>query len=303
MRIVITGGTGTIGRPLCAALATDGHNLTVLSRNPMEITGMPVGAHLHPWDAATTEGWGHLVDGADAVINLAGAGIADSRWSDSRKKLIRESRLRAGHAVVEAIQAAENKPKVLLQASAVGYYGSRGNEVITEDSTPGNDFLSKICQDWELSTAPVSRMGIRRPIIRTGIVLTMEGGALPKMVLPFRFFAGGPLGSGNQWMPWIHIDDQVQAMRFLLDNEQADGPFNLTAPNPLTNKEFAKTIGDVMGRPAVMPAPAFAMQTALGEMSTLLLDGQRALPQRLQDLGFEFTYPEAETALRDLLAD
>ncbi len=302
MRIVMTGGTGLIGRALCAALSAKGHLITVLSRNPDSARNMAAGVSVEEWDAKTTAGWGGLVDGADAVINLAGAGIADARWSDQRKQLIRKSRIDAGLALQEAIKAAATKPKVFVQASAVGYYGQdHGDEIITEEAPAGSDFLAKVCFDWELSTAPISQMGIRRVILRTGVVLSTKGGALPKMLLPFKFFAGGPLGNGKQWVPWIHIDDEVRAILYLLDHEQTEGAYNLTAPNPVTNQQLSAIIGAQMGRPAFMPAPAFALKAALGEMSTVLLDGQRAVPQRLEAAGFTFTYATAQEALSQLL--
>lgn len=302
MRIIITGGTGLIGRPLSAALAADGHDVTVLSRNPEKVKGMAASVKLARWDGETAQGWGQLADGADAIINLAGEGIADGRWSDARKQRIRQSRIKAGKAVMEAISAAAVKPKVLVQSSAVGYYGTNtGDKLVDESCSPGNDFLSKVCFDWEMSTAAASRLGVRRPVIRTGIVLSNDGGAFPKLLLPFKFFAGGPLGSGKQWLPWIHIADEVRAIQFLLANEQADGPFNLAAPNPVTNAEMAKEIGAVMGRPAFLPAPGFAMKTVLGEMAVMVLEGQRAVPARLQQLGFQFQYATLQPALRDLI--
>lgn len=302
MRIIMTGGTGLIGRALCTALLADNHIVTVLSRNPDTSRDMPTGVVVEEWDSKTTQGWGHLVDGADAIINLAGAGIADGPWTAKRKQIIRESRIDAGLAVQSAIEAATNKPHTLIQASAVGYYGQdRGDEVITEESSPGSDFLAKVCFDWEMSTAPVVHMGVRRLILRTGIVLSNEGGAFPKMTLPFKFFAGGRLGNGKQWMPWIHIEDEVRAIQYLLSHEHLEGPFNLSAPNPVTNKQFSQIVGAQMGRPALLPAPGFAIKTALGEMSTILLDGQRALPKKLEDAGFIFTYPTAQEALSQLL--
>lgn len=301
MRIIITGGTGLIGRALCPLLLTDGHLVTVLSRNPEESSGMPRGARIEKWDGKTTEGWSQLVNGADAIINLAGAGIADKPWTAKRKQLIRESRIHAGLAIQKAVQGAAQKPKVLIQASAVGYYGVQHDDTfVTEATPPGADFLAKVCFDWEMSTAPVVKLGIRRPVIRTGVVLSKQGGALPKMTLPFRFFAGGPLGSGKQWLPWIHITDTVRAIKFLLENPQADGPFNLAAPNPLTNAQFSEILGATLRRPAFMPAPSFALKAVLGEMSTMVLDGQRAIPQKLEALGFSFTYPSAREALSQL---
>ena len=302
MRIIITGGTGLIGKALCPLLLADGHLVTVLSRSPDAARGMPRGIRIEEWDGKTPEGWGQLVNGADAIINLAGAGIADSRWTAQRKQLLRESRIHAGLAIQKAIQQATQKPKVLIQSSAVGYYGAHNDdELITETAAPGKDFLAKVCFDWEMSTAPVSKMGVRRPVIRTGVVLSKEGGALPKMLLPFKFFAGGPIGSGKQWLPWIHITDQVRAIKFLLDHPSADGPFNLAAPNPVNNKQFGEILGAIMRRPAFMPTPGVAMKAIFGEMSTVLLDGQRAVPQRLEALGFAFTYPTLREALSDLL--
>ncbi len=302
MRIIMTGGTGLIGKALCAQLAADGHIITVLSRNPDKSRDMPAGVRVEQWDGKTTQGWGQLVDGADAVINLAGAGIADAPWTERRKQLIRESRIQAGLAIQTAIKAAEKKPAVLLQASAVGYYGQNHDDsIITEATAPGADFLAKTCFDWEMSTAPVARMGVRRVILRTGVVLSNAGGAFPKMLLPFKFFAGGPLGNGQQWMPWIHIHDEIRAIKYLLTHPETEGAYNLCAPNPVTNKQFSNLIGSQMGRPAFLPAPAFALKAVLGEMSTILLDGQRALPERLEQSGFVFTYPTAHEALSHLL--
>lgn len=302
MRIIITGGTGLIGKALCPLLLADGHLITVLSRNPDAARGMPRGVRIEEWDGKTAEGWGHLVNGSDAIINLAGAGIADRPWTAQRKQLIRESRIHAGLAIQKAIQQAAQKPRVVIQSSAVGYYGAHNDDqIIIETSAPGHDFLAKVCFDWEMSTTPVSKMGIRRPVIRTGVVLSKDGGALPKMLLPFKFFAGGPIGSGKQWLPWIHITDQARAIKFLLDTPTADGPFNLAAPNPVTNKQFGEILGATMRRPSLMPTPALAMKTIFGEMSTVLLDGQRVVPQRLEELGFSFTFPTLREALSDLL--
>lgn len=302
MRIIITGGTGLIGRPLSQALVSEGHEVIVLSRQPEKVKNASAGVKVQKWDGKSAEGWGQLADGAGAIINLAGAGIADERWSAARKQLIRQSRIEAGRAVMEAIAAASAKPGVLIQASAVGYYGVQsGDAQLTESASPGGDFLSKVCFDWEASTAPVTKLGVRRVVIRTGVVLSNEGGAFPKQVMPFKFFAGGPVGSGRQWYPWIHIEDQVRAIQFLIANDKASGAFNLTAPNPVTNKEFGQIVGEVLGKPAFMPAPGFAMKTAFGEMSIILLEGQRAIPQKLLDLGFKFKYETAQAALRALL--
>jgi uncharacterized protein (TIGR01777 family) len=183
----------------------------------------------------------------------------------------------------------------------VGYYGDGGDQVLTESSPPGDDFLARVCVEWEASTAEVASLGVRRPVLRTGIVLSMEGGALPKMALPFRLMAGGPMGGGRQWIPWIHIADEVGAIRFLIEHADADGPFNLTAPEPVTNRDFSHALGRALSRPSFAPAPGFALRFLLGEMADALLHGQRAVPRRLLDLGYAFRYPEVSTALRNLL--
>ena len=301
MRILIPGGSGLIGRALTTDLTADGHEVILLSRTPQRVTGLPNGARAEAWDGRTAEGWLHLADGADAIINLAGENIGAGRWTAGRKKRIRDSRVHAGAAVVEAVKGAANKPGVVIQASGSGYYGPRGDERINEAETAGDDFPSRVSIDWEASTAPVETLGVRRAIIRSGVVLSTDGGALPRMLLPFKLFAGGPLGGGRQWFSWIHIQDQIRAIRFLIDHREANGAFNLCAPNPLTNADFSRALGRALGRPAFMPTPGFALKLLFGEMSTILLDGQRALPQRLLELGFEFQFPEAEGALRDIL--
>lgn len=302
MRIIITGGTGLIGRALTNVLVADGHQVITLSRTPQQTTGLPTGAIIESWDARTADGWGHLVEDAHAIVNLAGESIGAGRWTATRKHRIRQSRLDAGRAVVQAVELAAHKPRVVVQASGIGYYGPTADQEITEETPPGDDFLARVAQEWESSTAAVETLGVRRAIIRTGVVLSMDGGALPRLLLPFKLFAGGPLGSGRQWLPWIHLADEVAAIRFLIENKNAAGPFNLAAPHPLTNTQFSRLVGRVMRRPAIAPAPAFALRLALGEMATLLLDGQRAASRKLQALGFHFRYPQAEEALRDLLA-
>lgn len=301
MKVIITGGSGLIGRALTASLAADDHEVIILSRTPERVSGLPNGARAEAWNGKTAEGWGHLVEGAGAIVNLAGAGVADGRWTEDRKRLILDSRVNAGNAIVEAVRAAKSKPNVVLQSSAVGYYGPHGIEDVTEQTPPGDDYLAGVCQAWEASTAEIGNLGIRRIELRSGVVLSMDGGALPKMIMPFQFFAGGPIGSGRQRVPWIHIDDEVGAIRFLIDKETSSGPFNLTAPTPLSNAEFGRVIGKVMGRPAFVPTPAFAMKLLFGEMSTVLLDGQCAKPFALLEAGYQFKFPDAESALRDLL--
>ncbi|MGD9099430.1 MAG: TIGR01777 family oxidoreductase [Anaerolineae bacterium] len=301
MHVIITGGTGLIGRALSASLAADDHQVTLLSRNPDRAAELPDGVQVARWDAHSGQGWAHLADGADAIVNLAGENIASGLWSKKRKRRIHDSRVKAGQAVVQAVQAAKQKPRVVVQSSGIGYYGPRGDEEIAEDTPAGDDFLSRVALDWEASTASLDAVGVRRPIIRSGAVFSTQGGALPLMRLPFKFFVGGPLGSGQQWLPWIHVADEVRAIRFLIEHSQADGPFNLCAPDTLTNAALMRVLGQVMGRPAFMRVPAWALRLSLGELSTTLLHSQRAVPRRLLELGFTFQFPEAQAALLDLL--
>lgn len=309
MRVVITGGTGLIGRALAADLAKDGHEVVVLSRTPEKADDLPAGVRAMKWDAQSGKGWESAADGAGAIVNLAGESIAGdgflpTRWSPARKQKILQSRLDAGKAVVDAVSRASNKPGVVVQASAVGYYGTQPDTdttELTEDSPAGNDFLAGVVKQWEPSTAAVERMGVRRPIARTGVVLSFKGGTLPLLALPFQFFAGGSLGSGKQPFPWIHLQDEVRALRFLIENANATGAFNLTAPQTVTNAQFAKVLGKVMGRPSFIPTPGFPIKMAFGELGeTLVLKGQRVIPKRLLEHGFRHQFPDPESALRDL---
>ncbi|MCH9649859.1 MAG: TIGR01777 family oxidoreductase [Deltaproteobacteria bacterium] len=301
MRVIIAGGSGLIGRALTAKLAQEGHEIFILSRNPEKVQGLPSGASAFGWDGRTSHGWGPLVDGDTALVNLAGENVGAGRWTALRKQRIEESRLDAGRAVCEAVAKAKELPKVLLQSSAVGFYGSRGDLPLEESACPGDDFLARTCLAWEASTEPVAKAGVRRVILRTGVVLSRTGGAFPKLLMPFRFFAGGRLGDGKQWLPWIHLQDEVRAIRFLLLRETAEGPYNLAAPAPVTNAELTTWLAKLTGRPAWLPAPRFGMRLALGEMAEMVLGSQRASAARLLQEGFEFRFPEIESALRDLL--
>ncbi len=302
MRVIITGGSGLIGRALATDMAHDGNEIILLSRRPEYVVGLPENVRAEKWDGRTAEGWHSLANGASAIVNLAGEDISSKRWSDERKLAIRQSRLHASQAVVQAVKAVANKPTVVIQASGIGYYGPCGDEKITEEYPPGHDFLAQLATDWEASTVSLESLGVRRVVIRTGVVLSTEGGAFPRMLLPFRFFAGGRLGSGRQWFPWIHIADEVGAIRFLIENKTASGPYNLTAPVPLNNAEFSRLLGRQLRRPALIPTPAFALRLVFGEMATILLDGQRAIPKCLLQLGYTFRFPEAGPALSDLLS-
>jgi uncharacterized protein (TIGR01777 family) len=261
---------------------------------------MADGVRLLAWDARSAEGWGALADGAQAIVNLAGAGLSEKRWSTERKRLIRDSRVHAGRAVTEAVRNAETKPQVVVQSSAVGYYGPRGDEILTEDALAGADFLADVCLDWEASTREVEELGVRRAVVRSGVVLATHGGALPEMARPMKLFVGGPVGSGRQWLSWIHLADEVAAIRALIDDPQATGAFNLVGAEPVTNRAFMTALGQALHRPAVVPAPAFALKLLYGEMSTVVLDGQRAVPQHLAALGFRHRFPEVDAALADL---
>lgn len=300
MRVLITGGSGLIGKALTADLLAAGHEVVVLTRDPGK-TQVASGAQAVQWDARTPAGWSSLFDRESAIIHLAGESIAGGRWTRAKKQRIRASRVDSGRALVDAIRGATVKPGVLLQASGVGYYGPCGDEVITEHAGAGGDWVASVCKDWEASTAGVESFGVRRAILRTGLVLARQGGALPRLALPFRLLAGGPLGTGRQWMPWIHLADEVGAIRFLLTREDAAGPFNLTAPRPLTNRDFSRALGKALRRPSLLPAPGFALRLALGEMADMVLTGQRAVPHRLLELGYAFQFTEAGTALSDLL--
>jgi uncharacterized protein (TIGR01777 family) len=301
MKIIITGGTGLIGSTLMQELVKDGHDVVVTSRAPEKAKALPSSVRVVKWDAKTAQGWGSEVDGANAIVNLAGEPIAPMPWIGDRKDKIRASRVNAGHAIVEAVDRARQKPRVVIQSSAVGYYGLCGDETLAEDGNPGTDYLAAVCVDWENSTQPLEALGVRRPIYRTGLVLSQRGGILPLMALPFQFFVGGKLGSGKQWMSWIHIRDEIAALKFLLTDERATGPFNFTTPNPVRNADFARELGRALKRPAVIPTPGFAMKLPLGEMAEeLLLNGQRVVPQHLQQLGFKFRFPTLAEALQNL---
>jgi uncharacterized protein len=300
-RVLITGGSGLIGRALVRELTDHGHEAIVLSRQASSVEGLPVGARVVQWDGRSADGWGNLVEEGCAIVNLAGAGIADERWSEERKALIVKSRTQAGQAVMEAVRGSAGKPEVVVQGSATGFYGPDGPFDKMEDAPPGSDFLSQVCVKWEESTLGVQDEGVRWTAARTGFVLSAEGGALPRMAMPFRFFVGGPLGSGRQYIPWIHIADEVGAIRFLIENSKTTGPYNLTAPSPVTNLTFSRELGAALKRPSLMPVPAPALKLMFGEMAMMLLSGQRAVPNRLLIAGYDFRFPELRVTLRDLL--
>lgn len=298
MDILITGGTGLIGRALCKALRVDRHRLTVLSRKPESVApkcGADVAAmaSLDEWTPQR-----HF----DAVINLAGEPIADRAWTAARKQALRDSRIALTEKLVARIEQAEHKPAVLLSGSAIGYYGNGGDRELGEDSPPGTDFAATLCRDWEAAARETERYGVRVCLLRTGLILSRDGGMLGRMLPPFRLGLGARLGDGRQWMSWIHIDDYVAQLRWMLRDDTLRGPFNMTAPHPVTNAAFTRTLAHALHRPALFFAPGFLMRPVLGERATLLLDGQRVLPRKLQAQHARYLYPELAAALHAILA-
>jgi uncharacterized protein (TIGR01777 family) len=295
MKIFITGGTGFVGKTLAPALVRAGKEVTILSRSGKgELSGVS-------WvegDPTQRGGWQETVKGHEVVINLAGASIF-TRWTAEAKKTLRESRMLTTRHIVEAMEG--GKGKTLLSTSAIGYYGFQGDEALTEESPPGGDFLAILARDWEAEAKKAEKKGCRVVISRFGIVLGEKGGALGQMIPLFEKFVGGPLGSGKQFFSWIHIQDLSRAFLFLLEHPEISGPVNFTAPNPVRNKELAQALGRVMGRPAFLPAPGFMLRLILGEFGSILLEGQRVLPQKLLQAGFQFQYPEIEEALRQVI--
>lgn len=300
MKVIIAGGTGLIGSALAESLLSDGNEVGIISRNPAR-----VGRNYLPisWDESSL--LKELAD-ADAVINLAGASLGGDnplkmRWTRKRKSAIINSRLAVGKKLTQAISKLDHPPETFVQASAIGYYGNQGFEPADEDSPPGGDYLADVCLDWEASTAALEEMGIRRLMIRIGLVLSHEGGLLPLLALPFRFFVGGRVGSGNQFLSWVHIQDIVGSIKFLISDSRHQGVYNLSAPNPATNQIFSQLLGKTLRRPAWLPIPALALKIALGEAATLALDGRPVYPARLLDAGYPFQYQDLEDCLQDLL--
>lgn len=299
MHILITGGTGFIGGALAEGLRRDGHAVTVLTRNPDAARQrLPAGCTAID-DLAPLEG-------VDAVVNLAGENLGAGRWNAERKQAFRDSRLDTTGRLIAWLGTLSRRPAVLISGSAIGYYGARGDETITEDSRPGSDFSARLCRDWEAVAAQAEVLGVRVSTLRTGVVLGRSGGkvagALAQMLPAFRLGGGGRMGSGRQWMSWIHLDDEVALIRWLIDQDAARGAYNATAPAPVTNAEFAKTLGRALHRPAWLPMPGFALRAIVGEMAEILLTGQKVLPQRSLDQGFKFRFPTLEAALADVLA-
>jgi uncharacterized protein (TIGR01777 family) len=302
MKILVTGSTGLVGTALVSALAGAGHTVCRLLRPESAARGEAKDGFDVPWNPTTGELGGAAV-GADAVVNLAGASIAGGRWTAERKALLRSSRVDTTRALVTALAKMNARPRVLVSASAIGYYGSRGDELLTEESATGRDFLPSLAQEWEAEAVKAEALGIRVVRARFGIILARNGGALAKMLLPFKLGVGGRMGSGQQWMSWVTLEDVVGILRIALENGTAQGAVNVVAPGAVRNAEFTRELARALHRPALFPAPAFALRLALGEMAgTLLLSSQRVVPQKLQQLGYRFLHPDLAVALAAVLS-
>ncbi len=296
MDVLVSGSTGLIGTALVSGLRVNGHSVRRLVRGPA--TGRDVS-----WDIGAGTLDPHALEGIDAVVHLAGEGIGERRWTDEQKQRIRDSRVRGTSVLAAAVASREHKPRVFVSASAIGYYGNRGDELLTEKSPAGDDFLAGVCRAWEAETQPAVDAGVRTVKVRTGIVLAEEAGVLPRLLLPFKLGIGGKQGSGKQWMSWITIDDEIAAIRAVIDDERFRGPINLTAPNPVTNHEFAQTLGRVLHRPAILPTPMLPLKLRFGPelVETLLLASQRVQPAELEANGFGFQFPVLEPALEAII--
>ncbi len=293
MHVVITGASGLIGGALVKELRQRGTSVIAVSRNPRSHVALS-GVNWTGWDGLTD-----AVSGAAGVVHLAGEGIVDQRWSKARKAALRDSRLDTTRQVVQAIQEATEKPAVLVSASAIGYYGNAVERESTEAAPAGDDFLAQLCADWE---AESQGAGVRVVNPRVGIVMANEGGALPRLLMPFKLGLGGPIGFGRAWWSWIHLDDVVGSILYSLEQNYIEGAINLTAPNPVRNREFSSALGQALGRPALMPVPPVALKLALGEGASVLLASQRILPTRTLELGYRFKFTEIDSALQDLVA-
>jgi uncharacterized protein len=302
--IVVTGATGAIGRPLCAALITDGYDIVVLSR---DVAGarrqVPGAAEYRAWTPQRPGDWAEVLDGAYGVVHLAGAPVFDRRWTRTYQTLIYTSRVLSSRALVQAMTWAQTPPRVFVSTSGVGYYGYRlDDQVLDEAAEPGTDFLARVCVDWERAALRAAAHGIRTVVLRTGIVFDNQAGPLREMLLPFRFYVGGPIMPGRQWVPWIHIADQIGLIRWALEHPQAMGPINAVAPEPRRQRETSAEIGRVLGSPAWFPVPCGLLHLLFGKRAEILCTGQRAVPARALELGYTFQYPRLEQALEHLLA-
>jgi uncharacterized protein (TIGR01777 family) len=300
MKIVAAGLTGFIGEALLTRLLGEGHTVTLLARNPENVREkINPKIHLQHWDGKTAGEWTRHVDGADAVLNFAGESLGAKRWTAEQKKRIVGSRIDATRALVDAMRAATRRPSVLVNASAVGYYGSVEEGEVTEDHPRGAGFLSETCERWENEASEAVKLGVRLALLRTGVVLG-PGGALTRMTLPFKLFLGGPIGNGRQWFSWVHREDVVNVVLLALRDQRVSGPVNVAAPDCVTMKQFCHAVGRALRRPSWAPVPAFVLKLALGEMAEMLLTGQRVVPTRLQQLGYTFRFSNLDAALHDI---
>ena len=296
MQLVVTGASGFIGSALCERLLQAGHTLVLLTQGAPPNASTP-GKRWSHWTPGSVGEWAKVIDGADGVINLAGEPLAGRKWTHNQQMRLQRSRFDATHSIVLACARAKRKPKFLINASAVGYYGPRQDEILTENSPPGNDFLANLCLGWEAEAIAAESLGVRVVRLRTGIVLGATGGALVKMAEPFKWFVGGHLGSGQQWMSWIQLEDEVSLILHLIADTSITGPVNATAPNPVRNKEFCQTLAAVLHRPCWLPVPEIALRIGLGKMAEMVLTGQRVIPAAAQNAGFRFRYPNLQEAL------
>jgi uncharacterized protein (TIGR01777 family) len=302
MKIVITGGTGFIGRALCATLSQGGHRVFVLTRQMGEVHHRPeLPVQAVEWNARDSGPWEQVFEGADAVINLAGASIADARWTDARKQLIIDSRILTTRLLVRALSRWSSKPTTFISASGIGYYGATDDRRLDEGAARGEGFLADLCLAWESEALRAAEFGARVVTLRTGMVLEQDGGALPKMLLPFRFFAGGPIMPGSQWVSWIHRRDHIGLIQWALSTPTVSGPINAVAPEPVTMQTFCDVLGRVLHRPSWFPVPRFALKVLLGELGTLMTTGQRVIPAKAMAGGYCFQYPTLEPALQSIL--
>ena len=302
--IIVTGATGLIGKKLCSDLISRGDYLTIFTRNIANAKKEVPGAKEYvEWNFHNPGDWEHHLERKDAVIHLAGANLFGKRWSDEFKKKILDSRIISSQNLVKAISKAKDKPTSFISSSAVGIYGDCGDEAIIEEHSAGNDFLAKVCENWESEVDKAQNYEVRTAKIRTGIVLSPEGGALKQMLPTFKMFVGGSLGNGKQWFPWIHIDDIIRIYFFALDNTIAKGAINAAAPNPVTMKDFASSLGKVLNRPSFFSVPEFAIKIAIGEAAETITTSLKVIPQKLLDSGYKFKFENVEDALKDLLQD
>lgn len=303
MKIIITGGTGFVGRALGRSLVRQGMSVTVLSRNPPQAKAvLDPSIKLVAWDGLTSAASENEIDSATAVINLAGEPIAAGRWTPKRKQLIVDSRVNTTRLLVEAISRLTNKPRVLISASGVGYYGTSEDRLFDERNGPGSDFLADLCVAWEEAALAAQASGLRVVCLRTGMVVEKDGGALEKMLPPFRAFVGGPISPGTQWLSWIHREDLIGLIEWSLANAKVSGPVNAAAPEPVTMRNFCRILGQVLHRPSWLPVPAFALRLAFGELASVMTTGQRVFPKIALDGGYQFRFPQLEPALRSILA-